>query len=300
MSALKRIIVGHDLRAGGETALASAMVLARKCDAALRLVHVIEPHELHHRISHPFASQQGLNEMAQKAGAKLRELGESGEVAQLRVEYEVRTGKPFVELIVARRAWQADLIVVGGPTERHAHFLGSTGERVVRKAMVPVLVSRKPLSASPRRFLVPTDFSAGAKKAAEEGIILAQSFGASIFFLHVLDLTPFYAFTYEDDMSGSPLIPLLTPQDVQPDWEAFLAALPLGKIRWENRTEEGTPAKTITEHAETIHADLIVMGTHGRSALDHMLLGSVTENVVRKASCPILTIRPEAFEFKLP
>jgi nucleotide-binding universal stress UspA family protein len=300
MSELKRIIVAHDLRAGGETALASAIVLGRQCDAALKLVHVIEPHDLYDRISHPFASQQGLIKMAQKAGAKLRDLSENEELANLRVEYDVHTGKPFVEIIVARRAWQADLIVIGGPTEQHAHFMGSTGERVVRKAMVPVLVARKALSANPVRFLVPTDFSPGATRAAEEALVLAERFGASIFFLHVLDLTPFYAFPDEDDMSGSLEIPPLTPQDVQPDWEAFLAALPLGKIRWENRTEEGTPVKTIMEHAEAIHADLIVMGTHGRSAVEHMLLGSVTEKVVRQAGCPVLTIRPEALEFELP
>ncbi|HET8563510.1 MAG TPA: universal stress protein, partial [Candidatus Binatia bacterium] len=275
MSELKRIIVGHDLRAGGETALKSAMVLARQCDAALRLVHVVEPPHLYQKISHPFASQYGLEEMAQKAGARLREAGASEELANLRVEYEVHTGKPFVELIIARRAWQADLIVVGGPSEQHGHFLGSTGERVVRKAMVPVLVAKKTLNANAKRFLVPTDFSPGARKAAEEALVLAESFGGSIFFLHVLDLTPLYAYPYEDEISGSLAIPPLTPEDIQPDWEGFLATLPLGKIPWENRTEEGYPAKTIVQHAEAIHADVIVMGTHGRSGLEHMLLGSV-------------------------
>jgi Universal stress protein family len=80
----------------------------------------------------------------------------------------------------------------------------------------------------------------------------------------------------------------------------LLSALPLGDIPWEKRIEEGSAAKTIVEHAATIHADAIVMGTHGRSGLEHMLLGSVAEAVARAASCPVLTVRPEAFEFKLP
>jgi nucleotide-binding universal stress UspA family protein len=76
--------------------------------------------------------------------------------------------------------------------------------------------------------------------------------------------------------------------------------VPLKKIAWENRTEEGRPADQILERAETIKADMIIMGTHGRSGLAHMLLGSVTEEVARAASCPVLTIRPEAFQFELP
>ena len=86
-----------------------------------------------------------LEEIAQKTGAKLQALAASPELAHLQVEYEVRTGKPFAELIIARRAWQADLIVVGGASQPEGHFLGSTSERVVRKAMVPVMVAKKAL-----------------------------------------------------------------------------------------------------------------------------------------------------------
>jgi nucleotide-binding universal stress UspA family protein len=148
--------------------------------------------------------------------------------------------------------------------------------------------------------LVPTDFSSGAQKAAKEALVLARSFGGSIFFLHVLDLAPLYAYYYEGEMAAS--LPILRPtsEDFEHDWESFLSALPLADIPWEKRIEEGSAAKTIVEHATTIHADAIVMGTHGRSGLKHMLLGSVAEAVARAASCPVLTVRPEAFEFKLP
>ena len=80
----------------------------------------------------------------------------------------------------------------------------------------------------------------------------------------------------------------------------FLSGLPVEKVEWEKYTEEGEAATAIVHQAEQRQVDLIVMGTHGRTGLDHMLLGSVAENVVRKAHCPLLTIRPEAFEFKMP
>src|SRR5688572_15618070 len=138
MGQLKRIIVGHDLRKGGEIALKSAIVLATKCDVTLRLVHVVEPYHLYRQISHPLASQYGREKIAEQAGAKLEEVAVSRQHGQLRVEYEVRTGKPFVELILAGRAWQTNLIIIGSPSRQQGHLLGSTGERVMRKAPVPV------------------------------------------------------------------------------------------------------------------------------------------------------------------
>src|SRR4030095_11736935 len=114
MRQLKRIIVGHDLGVGGEVALRSAVALAHRCGSALRLVHVVEPLNAYQRFSHPLTSPYTLEETAQKTGVRLQALVASPALARLHVEYEVRKGKPFVELITAGRAWLADLIVVGG------------------------------------------------------------------------------------------------------------------------------------------------------------------------------------------
>ena len=301
MRQLKRIIVGHDLRAGGEAALQSAAVLAHRSGAALKLVHVVEPYHLYQRISHPFTPPHTLEELAQKAGEKLEALAARAELAPLRVEYEVRTGKPFVELIIACRVWQADLIVVGGTAQREAHLLGSTSARVVRKALVPVLVAKRPLTAGAKTFLVPTDFSSCASKAAEEALALAESFGGRVFFFHALDLSYLYTPTYGLDMATLPPIPPLTAEDIEGEWQAFLSGLPaLKRVSWDKRTEEGRAATSIVQQAGESQADVIVIGTHGGSGLAHMLLGSVAEEVVHTAPCPILTVRPEAFQFELP
>jgi nucleotide-binding universal stress UspA family protein len=90
------------------------------------------------------------------------------------------------------------------------------------------------------------------------------------------------------------------PQEIEPEWEAFLSGLPLEEVDWEKSTEEGQAATAIVRQAENLQADMIVIGTHGRSGLPHMLLGSVAEKVVRTASCSVVTIRPEAFQFELP
>ena len=300
MRQLKRIIVGHDLGVGGEVALGSAVVLANRCGAALRLVHVVEPLDAYQRISHPLTSPYTLEEIAQKTGARLQALVASPELARLQVEYEVRRGKAFVELIIAGRAWQADLIVVGGVSQTEERLLGSTSERIVRKALVPVTVAKKLLSSDAKIFLVPTDFSSCARKAAEEALMLAKSFSGRVVFFHVLDLYPSYTISYAHELGVSVPTPPPSPEEIEPEWEAFLSGLPLEKVGWEKCTEEGQAATAIVHQAEHMQADMIVIGTHGRSGLPHMLLGSVAEKVVRTASCSVLSIRPEAFQFELP
>jgi nucleotide-binding universal stress UspA family protein len=300
MKQLRKILVGHDLGAGGEAALGSAVVLAHRCGAALRLVHVIEPLDSYQRISHPLTAPYTLDEIAKKIGARLQALAATPELADLEADHQVRRGKPFVELITARREWQADLIAVGGASQIEEPFLGNTSERIVRKALVPVMVAKKPLSAEAKIFLVPTDFSACARNAAEAALMLAKRFSGRVVFFHVLGLYPSYAIAYAHELGVSVPIAPPSPEEIEPDWEDFLTGLPLENIDWEKSTGEGQAATTIAGQAKNIQADMIVIGTHGRSGLPHMLLGSVAEKVVRTASCPVLTVRPEAFQFEMP
>jgi nucleotide-binding universal stress UspA family protein len=276
------------------------VVLANRFGAALRLVHVVEPLDAYQRISHPLTSPYTLEEIVQKAGARLQALVASPALTRPQVEYKVRKGKPFVELIIAGRAWLADLTVVGGASQKEQPFLGSTSERILRKALVPVIVAKKPLSAEANTFIVPADFSSSAREAAEEVLMIAECFRGRVVFFHVLDLHPSYTTVYAHELGVSLPIPPPLPEEIEPDWEAFLSGLPLDKVEWEESAEEGYAAAAIVHRAKHVKADMIVMGTHGRSALRHMLLGSVAEKVVRTAPCPVLTIRPEAFQFELP
>jgi nucleotide-binding universal stress UspA family protein len=299
MKTLKRIIVGHDLRVGGEVAVQSAAALAKRCGAALRLVHVVEPLDSYQRISHPLTSPYPVEEIAEKIGARLKALLAGAELAGLEAEYEVRTGSPFVELILAQRAWFADIILVGGASQPAEPFSASTSGRLMRKADAPIMVAKNRLSAEAKTFLVATDFSTGAKQAAEQAIVLAQNFRGRVVFLHVFD-QPSYMVSYVHELGVSLPIPPPTPEQMEPEWEDFLSGLQLEKIGWEKSFTEGQAATAIVHHAEQIKADVIVMGTHGRSGLPYILLGSVAEKVARAASCPVLTIRPEAFQFRMP
>jgi len=300
MRRLTKIVVGYDFRPGGETALRSALTLAARCRAQLRLIHVLEPYPVYQQLTHPLTPPYTAEELAQRAGEQLRQVITAAAPGPTRIDYEVRAGKPFVELILAHRAWQADLLVVGGPAQESGRFLGSTSERVLRKAMTPVLVAKRFLDTGPKTVLVPSDFSVCAKKAAEEAVALVQYFGGRILFFHAIDIPAAYAVGYAPMLTAIPPV-LPTPAELEPEWATFLAGIPaLATTAWEKHTAEGSPVPTIVRVAEEHHADLIVMGTHGRTGLAHMLLGSVAEGIVRQTPCPVLTIRPDALQFELP
>ena len=191
------------------------------------------------------------------------------------------------------------MILVGGASQPAEPFSASTSGRLMRKADVPIMVAKNRLSAEAKTFLVATDFSTGAKQAAEQAIVLAQNFRGRVVFLHVFD-QPSYMVSYVHELGVSLPIPPPTPEQMEPEWEDFLSGLQLEKIGWEKSFTEGQAATAIVHHAEQIKADVIVMGTHGRRGLPYILLGSVAEKVARAASCPVLTIRPEAFQFRMP
>lgn len=296
---LRRIIVGHDLKCGGDHALQSALVFAEQFNASIRLVHVVNPH--HHLYATALAKgRHGIvEELVTRSGRELEQIVGSHKACHAHIDYDVRVGKPAMELVLAGRAWQCDLIMIGGSARPSIHFLKSTTERLIRMAFVPVLVARQPLRYRPQRFLIPTDFSPTSHRAAEEGVALAKCFGGRLFFLHVFDSTPWYSCPYGDDMMSPVMIPELNPADLKQEWTKLLRGLSLDSLTWQTRTDEGLPVTGIVQYADVMRADMIIIGAHGRTAWERILVGSVAEGVVRAASCPVLTIKPDVAQFRL-
>lgn len=298
MSQLRRIVVGYTPTPDGEHALGSALVLAERAQAMLYLLHVVEPYPVYVKMRFPTtSSQERLEVVAAQMRTQLAERTQRPDMARFKIETEVRVGKPFVELISLCRDWKGDVIVVGVSPRGEERFLGSTGERVLRKSPTPVLIAKQDLAIGPKTILIPTDFSACAQKAAREALALVRGFGGRAVFLHVLDLPSIYPTAYGADPI---MVPPVVPGDLEPDWQEFLQDLPLEEVLWEKQTREGRAAQTIADAAVEVGADLIVIGTHGRTGIAHMLLGSVAEQVLHAAPCSVLTVRPEAFHFELP
>jgi len=140
-----------------------------------------------------------------------------------------------------------------------------------------------------KRILVPTDFSEASDAALMYGIGLARAFGAQLYLLHVPGET---GVNFEADF---PMVQFETA--VRERVDMLVSPRDLITLRPEYALRIGAPADQIVRYADDRDIDLIVMGTHGRSGVAHMVMGSVAENVVRTASCPVLTVRQPQHAF---
>ena len=133
--------------------------------------------------------------------------------------------------------------------------------------------------------LCPVDFSESSKAAVEYAGALARESDARLILLHVVE----NPLAYDTTFSG----PAPTEKELEEAEQQFRTLSPaLAEQRCEHRTVQGDPAPSIIRTAEEENADLIVVGTHGRTGLARLLMGSVAEEVVRKATCDVLVVRP--------
>ena len=136
--------------------------------------------------------------------------------------------------------------------------------------------------------LHPTDFSEPSANALGLACALARDYGARLIALHVTHNPPIFA--------GEGLVPPGS-EEIRAEADAQLRQLapPQDDVRVEHRLEDGDPAGEILRVATEVGASLIVMGTHGRTGFGRLLMGSVAEQVVRRATCPVVTVtRPVA------
>ena len=143
-----------------------------------------------------------------------------------------------------------------------------------------------------KKILCPTDFSDASKQAIEFAVSLAEKFGAEIHLVHVVPPMPH-------------LEPSVTAHFDVPEYERMLsadakknlsaAAKSIAKVKTHEILANGNPAEEILRAAEEKGIDLIVIATAGHTGWDRVVFGSVAEKVVRRARCPVLTIRrPDA------
>jgi nucleotide-binding universal stress UspA family protein len=278
-------------------ALGVGAALAHWFDARVRVLEVVSS-TLPPLAASP-AAVQGLSIELRRAildelerfAAPAREFG-------VPMYFEVEEGDVVTAVLEEAAELPADLIVIGthGRSGFERFALGSVTEKILRRASCPVLTVPpggvvEPSEGPPFRTIVAAvDFSEASLKGLEYAFSLAEEDNAQIIVAHVLDwpdetsLPPALAGAVANtrrEWEGTKRAQLnqLVPQAVQ-DWCAPEAVLLVG-----------SPARDLVTLARERDADLIVMGVHGRGALDLAIFGSTTHRVVRHAPCPVLTVR---------
>ncbi len=149
------------------------------------------------------------------------------------------------------------------------------------------------------KILLTTDFSEQSKAAVPFAIDIAKRYGAELHIIHVFDeaaLDPLYL-TYggvaEEYFKK-------VQEGFDSEVDKFLSDYDTGEITLVPVLANGNPFVEIVRYAKNNGVDMIVIGTHGHTGLSHMLLGSIAEKVIRKAHCPVLSVRHPEFEFEHP
>ncbi|HSP90778.1 MAG TPA: universal stress protein [Vicinamibacterales bacterium] len=148
--------------------------------------------------------------------------------------------------------------------------------------------------------LVPTDFSDASESALRYGKAMALAFGASLHVVHVMEDLLAHAWAAEVYVASMPQLRDEIEKESRQRLGTLLTDAELKELRAETALLAGNPFLEIVRYAKAHNIDLIVMGTHGRGPIAHMLLGSVAEKVVRKSPCPVLTVREAQHEFVMP
>jgi len=294
-----RILFATDGSQGSAMAEGYACVLAQSWGASLTVMSVLEfPPGMDPDYA---VNRLYLDGLMKEATEKLTELKARAVDLGISVESHLATGIPSEEVLAVARTQGVELIVVGtrGKTGLEHILLGSTAERIIRRAPCPVLAvpmekqnadesssTEKPSTAL-KRMLVPVDFSDCSLDALEYGALVAQRSNASLKLLHVLEPVSYgLDFTLphiaQRESSKTAITKRLS------DLASTLASVGLAT---DFLIAGGLPADSILDTARAQSVDVIVMGTHGRRGLSHALFGSVAESVLRRSSCPVLTVR---------
>lgn len=147
--------------------------------------------------------------------------------------------------------------------------------------------------------LFPTDFSNGARAAMDSALSLAKDYHAKLILLYVIQDISVAEWYIPSSLSAADLVAEMQASAAR-EMEKWTAEARNRVEDVEQMVVRGVPFVEIIRTAKEKNADLIVIGTHGRTGIDHMLFGSTAEKVVRKAHCPVLTVRIAGREFKMP
>ncbi|MFB6171057.1 MAG: universal stress protein [Haloarculaceae archaeon] len=267
-------------------ALDRAVALAETYGATVHVVHVVTSTAL--STAEGGAVLQLLEtdgrDLVTAAADRVRAAGATVETATL-------TGAPHRAIVDHADRLGADLIVMGthGRTGLAHVALGSVAERVVRSAPVPVLTvgPSAPTDGEVDGVLVPTDGSAAAATALPHAFELATRYGATV---HALSVVDDAVYGIEASMTGF-VDDLSTASEEAVEVVASRAPADCSLV---TAVERGTPHAEIDAYVAAHDVDLVAMGTHGRSGLERLVLGSVTARVVRSAPVPVLAVPPDA------
>jgi len=283
MKSLEKILVAMDFAQPSRDALRMATLWAKAFHSEIILIHVIP------EITGLKIDRGKIRRMETQ---KLREMEmDLKRKGMATVETITRFGIPFERIIEHSDELDVNLIVVGSGNRGKKYPLGTTAERVMLYADKPVLAVKPEGRPLVRKIVCPVDFSEASKRALMNAFHLSRTFEA-----HLTALT-----VYEPLLSSF-FGPGRTPGEAkekdlvkrqQYHYDRFLRGFESKDLTWTKIIRRGEPHEEILRAVQDAQPDLLMMGSHGRTGLSRLLMGSTTEKVVREMPCSVVTVKQE-------
>jgi nucleotide-binding universal stress UspA family protein len=290
----ERMLMPVDFSERSKAIFPLAELFAKTFASEVELLHVVE--EMPYNPPFWVGEVPAIGELRRQAltssEASIKGLASELNVpASVKVRTVVAVGPVPATIVEQAKSDKSDLIIAAtqGRTGFAHLLLGSVCERVLRHAPCPVLVAPSQATKRPvgvQKVLVAVDLSTHSKRALQLAAKVASKFGAEVELLHCW-AAPYFAADVQLDAALFTKIRKATEKDVQ-DFVDSAELDPSVKVK--QTVVSGIAPASILERLENDVPSLLVLGTHGRSGFKHVLLGSVAEAVVRRASCPTLVV----------
>lgn len=267
MKLLEHILLALDLNAPTRSLTSAAAALAKKYSSRVSLITC-------HEHAHLFDAKRGDSPgfLEERLSDVANELAAAGvEVAKKHVS----AGAPFHEISALASQLDVNLVVIGAKTHEHRESVGATAERVMRHCEKPVLTIPGDAPFEIGVVLCPVDLSAVSKRGLANATHLARSFEAE---LCVITVIP-------DGLDDE------HREQWAKDFENLLDGVDFNGITHTQRIEHGRASEHIVAVAREIWADLLVMGSEGRTGLPYLFLGSTAVKVAREMPCAMITLK---------
>ena len=300
----KQILVATDFSPHADAALKQALWLARQTGASVVLAHTLPDlrravHSSSYKARLDLLYGEGellQREIREKSDAKMHRLIADLNAMDLNIKVETLLGEPFVEITHAVQQEGYDLVLTGtrGLAAWEQFFVGSTAKRLIRKCPASVWIAKDEHVGPPRVVLAATDFSEASFKAVEQAKWIAQQANAEFHLLHVVDSMD----VPEDVISKIPQGSSLRDEinaEANKRLESIVQSVGAEAIPSRLHLAWGTPWKDVCRTAQNLRADLIALGTVGRSGIKGLLLGNTAEKVLDTCDCSVLTVKPDGF-----
>ena len=278
-----QILAATDFSTRSNRALRQAGLLAQPDNSQLHIVHVVDDDQPEELI---------IIERREAERMLAEQLKSIPELQEIQCRPMVVIGDPFDGILRAATQVGADLIVMGAHRKQLLLdvFIGTTIERVVRKGSFPVLMVNNEAQRRYERVVAPVDMSEASGRALRVAVSTGLISKSNATLLHAFLPPKGKMFLADSDQAGIDNYVASERQVARNELAAFLVSNELEHERWSLRIEEGSPIEVISGVVSEMRPDLLVMGTHGRSALIKALIGSVTEEALRSLSVDILAV----------